>query len=152
MGNFEPTYDLFGEPVPKNFGRRGRPEHVATSENVNKVSMLLAQGWPNVRIARTLGITIPTLKRHYKFQLKDRDVMRDRIEARGLVAFYEQGLAGNVAAMKEFFRRHDAAAAPLFDEKVKDEQEKEGKKQRVRREAGAPPDEWESVIPRARVQ
>lgn len=138
--------------MPKNFGRRGRPEYVPTRENVNKVSMLIAQGWTNVRIARTIGITIPTLKKHHKFQLADRDVMRDRIEARRLTALFEMGLAGNISAMKEFGRLHEAAAAPIFEDKVDEEREKQGKKERLRQEAETPSDDCANIVPPSSVQ
>jgi hypothetical protein len=48
--------DLFGDPVPPNHGRRGRPAHIATRENHNKVLLLLALGWTNQRIGAALAI------------------------------------------------------------------------------------------------
>jgi hypothetical protein len=45
-------YDLLGDPIPPNFGERGRPQHVPTMENRNKVRVLLAFGWTKIEIAR----------------------------------------------------------------------------------------------------
>lgn len=38
-------FDLLGDPIPEGFGKRGRPEHIPTVENRNKVRLLLALGW-----------------------------------------------------------------------------------------------------------
>ncbi|WP_157928860.1 helix-turn-helix domain-containing protein [Pararhizobium haloflavum] len=119
-----------------------------TTQNRNKVVLLLAQGWPNGRIADALGITEPTLRKHYRRELAVRDAARDKVEAIGLLTLWEQGRAGNMAAMKEYFRRHDAIMAEAFDRSVARETEKVGKKERLRREAENPPDDWESVTPR----
>ena len=95
-------FDLFGDPVPDNWGGRGRPQHIATHENCNKVNMLLAFGWNNERISKALGITPPTLRKNYFRELKFREEKRDKIDARLAMLLWEQCAAGNVAAMKEF--------------------------------------------------
>jgi hypothetical protein len=95
-------FDLFGDPVPEGWGRRGRPQHIATQENRNKCSMLLALGWNNERIARALGITAPTLRKNYFRELKFRDEARDRLDARIAVLLWNQFETGSVAAGKEF--------------------------------------------------
>lgn len=96
------TFDLFGDPVPVNWGKRGRPQHVATQENRNKVSMLLAFGWNNERIARALHITPPSLRKHYFSELRYRDETRDRLDASLAMSLWRQVEAGNVSAMREF--------------------------------------------------
>ena len=53
--------DLFGDPV-RVPGRRGRPQHVASQRNRDKVVMLLALGWSNDRIANALVVSLPTLR------------------------------------------------------------------------------------------
>jgi DNA invertase Pin-like site-specific DNA recombinase len=57
------AFDLLGDPIPPNWGKRGRPPHIPTQENRNKIILLLAQGWTNERIAGAIGITLNTLKR-----------------------------------------------------------------------------------------
>jgi hypothetical protein len=94
--------DLFGDPIPQNWGGRGRPAHVPTLENRNKIKLLLALGWGNERIARSLGITANTLRKHYLRELKVRGEARDRMDARLAWLLWQQVSAGNVAAMKEF--------------------------------------------------
>ena len=94
--------DLFGEPVPANWGGRGRPQHIPTQQNRNKVSMLLALGWANPRIAAAMFVTLPTLRKHYFSELKFRDVARDRLDARTAITLWDQFQAGNVAAGKAF--------------------------------------------------
>lgn len=95
-------FDLFGDPVPANWGERGRPEHVASQQNRNKVSMLVAFGWSNKRIAAALFITLPTLRKHYFSELKFRGVSRDRLDAGLAMKLWEQVQGGNVSAIKEF--------------------------------------------------
>jgi hypothetical protein len=94
--------DLFGEPVPDGWGGRGRPAHVASQQNRNRVSMLVALGWSNKRIAAALFVTLPTLRKHYFSELKFREVARDRLDATLATKLWDLFLAGNVAAGKEF--------------------------------------------------
>ena len=96
------TFDLFGDPVPENWGRRGRPAHIATQENRNKVNMLLAFGWSNERIAKALHVTPPTLAKHYFSVLRYRDEARDRLDATLAMTLWKQVEAGNVSALREF--------------------------------------------------
>jgi P27 family predicted phage terminase small subunit len=95
-------YDLFGDLVPENWGERGRPAHIATQENRNRVSMLLAFGWSNERIAGAIGVTTPTLRKCYKAELKIREAARDRLEARTAMLLWEQFQGGNPSAGREF--------------------------------------------------
>ena len=94
--------DLYGEPLPANWGKRGRPEHVATQENRSKVSMLVALGWSNKRIAAALLVATPTLRKHYYSELKFRDVARDRLNAGVAMKLWDLVLAGNVSGIREF--------------------------------------------------
>jgi hypothetical protein len=94
--------DLFGDPVPENWGGRGRPQHIATQENRNKVLMLLALGWNNERIAQALGITAPTVRKSYKVELKFRDEQRDRLNAALAMKLWDGVQDGNVTAIREF--------------------------------------------------
>lgn len=137
-------FDLFGDPVPANWGMRGRPEHVASQQNRNKVSMLVALGWSNKRIAAALIVTLPTLRKHYFSELRYRDVARDRLDAGLAMKLWEQVQAGNVGAMKEFqklLERNDLmlygqAARPAKETPVKEP--KLGKKEEARLAAHQP--------------
>ena len=108
------VFDLFGDPVPEGWGRRGRPQHIATRENRNKVMMLLAFGWNNDRIARAIAITPPTLRKNYFRELRQRMDMRDRLDASLAMRLWQQVEQGNVGAMREFnklLERNDRMAA-----------------------------------------
>lgn len=106
--------DLFGDPIPAGFGKRGRPPHVPTERNRNKVMLLLGVGWTPQRIARSLGVTMPTLRKHYFSELRHREAMLDRMKAGHLASLWEQMKAGNVAAAKEIGRILDRTDAALF--------------------------------------
>lgn len=96
------NFDLLGDPIPEGHGRRGRPQHIATTENRNKVMVLLALGWANERIAKAIGITRPTLRKNYLRELKFRDEARDRVDGNLAMMLWNSARSGNVAAMKEF--------------------------------------------------
>ena len=98
------NFDLFGDPIAEGGRGRGRPAHVPTVENRRRVSMLLALGWGNDRIAGALRITLPTFRRHYFSELKFRDVARDRLDMRRAELLWREVEAGNVGAMKAFDR------------------------------------------------
>ena len=106
--------DLFGDPIPDGFGKRGRPPHVATDRNRNKVMVLLAVGWLPGRIAAALGITEPTLRKHYFFELRSRSTMLDRLKAAHLTTLLDQMRSGNVQAIKEMGRIIDRIDAAQF--------------------------------------
>jgi hypothetical protein len=73
------NFNLLGDPIPENWGKRGRPPHIPTERNRNKVMMLLAFGWNTDRIAKALSITAPTLRKNYFRELKVRLEARDRM-------------------------------------------------------------------------
>lgn len=145
--NLEPIPNLFGELLPPNWGMRGRPQHVRSDENASKIMHGLSQGWPDARIAAAIGISVPTMKRYYFSILKMREVARDRIELSGMQRLWTLAMEGNVSAMKEYFRRFDAAVGDVFDDEVDREKRKLGKKAQDRLEAENPPDDWETAIP-----
>lgn len=64
--------------------------------------MLVALGWASPRIATALGVTLPTLHKYYFYELRQRDVARDRLELRRLELAWELSEKGNVGAFKEF--------------------------------------------------
>jgi hypothetical protein len=94
--------DLFGDPVPANWGQPGRPEHIASQQNRNRVSMLVALGWSNGRIAAAMYLTVPTLRKHYFSELATRRVARDRLDANIAMKLWDGVMAGNVTAIREF--------------------------------------------------
>ncbi|MGH1579068.1 hypothetical protein [Planktotalea sp.] len=96
-------FDLLGDPIPVNRGSAGANGHIATSKNINKVRLLVAAKWTAAQIAEELGVSVPTLNKHYfrnssikKARLKVIAEVRGRVMLRLGDAIDD----GNVAAMK----------------------------------------------------
>ncbi|MBV7408194.1 resolvase [Maritimibacter sp. DP1N21-5] len=145
----EVLVDLFGNPVFRVLGTRGRPPFERTDENARKVSMLLAMGWSNERIAGVIrdprtgkSISVPTLKRYFRPELQVRLVARDMLMARQLEVAFAKAEEGNVGAMKHFLQlveKNDLMlAAKRMADDLPDEDDKPaavGKKEAARRAA-----------------
>lgn len=129
------SFDLFGDPVPPNHGRRGRPAHIATLENRNKVAMLLALGWTNERIGRALAIDLKTLRKNYSQELAIRSIQRDRMDAAIAMVLWDQAKTGNVAAVREFRAFVEKNDAMLFDQPDEIAAPRLGKKEEAQRAA-----------------
>ncbi|MEX0304312.1 MAG: resolvase [Leisingera sp.] len=156
----EQEFDLFGDPVRQSNGRRGRPAHVATQENRNKVIMLLAFGWGNERIAAALYISPPTLRRYYFSELKARDIQRDRLDLKRYMQVFTAAEQGNVGAMRLLDQLIAKSDLMLTTGKIADAQkrasrkpETEGKKAQERLAAqqvvsgeGGEADEWDDDL------
>lgn len=105
-------FDLLGDPIPEGWGKRGRPPHLPTGENRNKVRMLLAFDWEQERIAKALRITGKTLRKHYSRELGLADEARPKLEAELMFVTIREALAGNASMMKEarkLLEKHDLA-------------------------------------------
>lgn len=111
-------FDLLGDPIPDNHGEVGANGHIATAEKVNKVRLLLVSGMTQKEIAAQLGITIPTLRKHYfhsgqkKIAAARRQAVADE-RAKNLLRLDKAAGDGNVAAIKEM-------KSILADEAMKD--------------------------------
>ena len=132
----EPNFDLFGHPVREGLGQRGRPRYEATDKDRNKIKLLLALGWSIQRIANGVGISPATVKRYFRAELKVRDAMRDRLDARRFEIAMEQANDGNVAALKELGKMIERSDLMGADQRLRDaqaggadKQEKVGKKE-----------------------
>ena len=60
--------DLFGEPIRAPRGA-GRPMHAPTEQLRQRVRKLHAEGLNQLLIAAAIGLTAPTLRRHYRLDL-----------------------------------------------------------------------------------
>ncbi|MBW9062387.1 AraC family transcriptional regulator [Rhizobium herbae] len=120
----EQVLDLFGQPIPDWKGKRGRPPYEPTEKDRNKIKLLLALGWSIGRMANALGISPATVKRYFRAELKDRDAMRDKLDARRFEIAMEQANAGNVAALKELGKMIERSDVMLVDHRLRDAQEK----------------------------
>lgn len=131
--------DLLGWPIPEPRDA-GRPEHVATEENRNKIMMLLVFGRTNAEIAKAIGVSQPTLRKHYLQQLQQRKVARLQLDATRFAAIYGKVLAGDVGASKELGKmlaEHDRKemAAAFGQEPKKGKEPKPGKKEQATQDA-----------------
>lgn len=147
-------FDLFGHPVRPGKGQRGRPPYAATEKDRNKVKLLLALGWSNTRVAAAIPVSEATLKRYFRAELKERDQMRDRLDARRFEIAMEQANAGNIGALKELAKMLERSdlmrAGQRMDQPVagkpKAKAERLGKKEQAQRDAEAAAaggdDEW----------
>lgn len=68
----------------------------------NKVKLLLALGWSNQLVADAIGVSLPTLKRHFRAELAERDKMRVRMDAERIFAAATKAMAGDVGAGRLF--------------------------------------------------
>ncbi|MCA2012408.1 hypothetical protein LCM17_12995 [Cereibacter sphaeroides] len=101
--------DLWGNRVYSTKRKQGRPPFQRTEENARKVSMMLAVGYTNERIANLIrdprtgkSISVPTLKRHFRAELETRQVARDMMTIRRLERLWVAAEGGNVGADKQF--------------------------------------------------
>ncbi len=133
--------DLFGDPVPPEHVGRGRPPHTVTEKNRQKVMLLLALERSDDEVASAIGITAPTLRKHYFREMKARREARLRLDGALLGALASEAAAGNVAAVKELFKRlerHDnfKLAQSVADRGSKaDQAPPPGKKEKARQDA-----------------
>ena len=84
--------------------RGGRPKHNASQRTRNRVTRMTAFGWTNERIAGVLGVTLPTLKKHYRAELKLRGTARDRLIVDTATILWQQFQDGNTGAGRPLWR------------------------------------------------
>jgi hypothetical protein len=104
-------FDLFGNPYEAPARSVGRPEHVPTEENIINIMVLLSSGMTNREVAKTVGLSVPTLRKHYLHLTKNRDALLARLKAKLRTAQIRQGLAGNAAALSASLRMLDTVSA-----------------------------------------
>jgi hypothetical protein len=110
--------DLFGDPVPRSRGRRGKPPHVPTAENRRFVQLALACGREEEEIAAGLRITPRTLARHYFHELGGKASARMRLEMKAMAKLVEQVEDGKVSAIALLAKRLDKAGLKQLAERV----------------------------------
>ncbi len=106
--------DLFGDPVMPRHEGRGRPEHVRTLENSNKVLLAFARGLTVKEAATAIGVSVPTLRKHYSSEVAQREAAAIRFEMVQLNRLNEGAKAGSVSAEKELGRRLEKARIDLL--------------------------------------
>ncbi len=128
----------------------GRSEFEPTDEDREKVRVLKAGGMSNVGIADVIGISEPTLRKHFSLEL-DRATAKVRAEL--LMARYRSAMGGNVSAQNKMIEQVSAVdaqnkRAPEKPEKQPKLGKKEEKKAAAQAVAGifAPPSPPKLVV------
>ena len=111
--------DLFGDPIIHRDAKRGRPVHERTERNASKVSLLFALGHDVKDVAAALGITQPTLRKHYFSEVSQRDAMQLKLKAEVLAQMFDQAKAGNVGAMKKLLEQAEKGELAALNAAVK---------------------------------
>ena len=111
----------------------GRSEFAPTDEDREKVRVLKAGGMSNVGIADVIGISEPTLRKHFSLEL-DRATAKVRAEL--LMARYRSAMGGNVSAQNKMIEQ--VAAIDAQNKRAPEKTEKKpklGKKEELRQAA-----------------
>lgn len=104
MSDVNSEVDLFGDAVQRAEKGRGRPAHARSRETVNRVILGLARGWSLGDVAKSIGIDLKTLRKHYFPELGRRAAMGLMMESVQLGRLNDQAAGGNVAAEKELMK------------------------------------------------
>ncbi len=105
------------QPARPSSQPQGRPAHEPTPESREQVEILVASGMRAWQIAAAIGITEPTLNRHYADELQHG---RARRTAAMVIAQYRAGQEGNVSAQKAWLStNHAIERAPPVAEEVR---------------------------------
>ncbi len=88
----------------------GRPEYSPTLEKRQKVEILIAARMAHEDIARVLGITAPTLRKHFREEILT-GLAKKRAEV--LVAMHTSALAGNTSAQKSMLALTGPGNSPV---------------------------------------
>lgn len=132
--------DLFGDPISARREGRGRPEHCWSVENSNKVLLAFARGLTVKEAATGIGVSVPTLRKHYSSEVAQREAAALRFEMVQLARLNEGAKGGSVSAEKELGRRLEKAKLDALADKVSrgaraPAPERIGKKQQAQQDA-----------------
>ena len=89
--------------------RNGRPPHQPTTDLRMRVSIAAGGGMPHEEIALTIGVSTPTLRKHYAAELSTEAAKR-RME--NFASLFASAQGGNVSAQKAYAAARMAPAAP----------------------------------------
>ena len=135
------TVNLFGDLVAERREGRGRPEHLWSLENSNKVLLAFARGLSVKQAAMVIGISGPTLRKVYFDEVAIRQQAQIRLEMTQLERLNAAAKAGNITAEKELFKqmerlRSKDQAAALASQAPAKAPPKQGKKEAAAQAAG----------------
>lgn len=105
----------------------GRPEFSPTDEDREKVRVLKACGMSCDAIAEVIGISEPTLRKHFSYEI---DIATAKVRADLFMARYHAAKGGNVQAQNKMIEQVSANAAQRKISPEKEEKKpKLGKKE-----------------------
>lgn len=139
-GISEGDIDLFGQPLLPERGK-GRPAHVWSLENSNKVNLLFAAGKTPKEVAKVLRVSYPTFRKHYFNEIAASPYAPDLLLSTQLARLNKAAEGGNVTAERALAgmiqaERVKAAAARIIDRgKTEARPEAMGKKEAAKQAA-----------------
>lgn len=146
-------FDLLGDLIPENHDHVGRTGHVVTPESVNKVRQLVIAGWTGRTIAAEIGITGPTLTKHYFNQRSIKEakcIAISEVKGRIFLQLSKAASSGNVAAMKEMRRIIEKEELALLSDAYGDAAPKKskllGKKEQRKVDANKSDEKWDFLL------
>lgn len=148
--------DLFGEAVCLPREGRGRPAHVWTLENSNKVNLLFACGRDVKDVAAAIGVSVPTLYKHYFDECSKRKSAELKLRGLQLARLNREAEAGNVAAEKALAAMVQSERMRASADRIAQPQAKakaappKGKKEQQKERAflaGRDGDDWQGLLP-----
>jgi hypothetical protein len=148
-------FDLLGDPIPEGRGEPGRTGHIPTSQNAKKIRLLLVADWTLDQIAGEIGISVPTLRKHYfangKVNRKlAKSIAVREVKGRTLLQLDKAAEEGKVAAIKTILAIAEKESLTELPKAMQPERkpkvEPKGKKERLRDEAAEPPKEWGTLL------
>ncbi len=83
----------------------GRPEFAPTDDEREKVRVLKACGMSNEAIAEVIGISEPTLRKHFSYEI---DIATAKVRADMIMARYHAAKGGNVQAQNKMIEQVSA--------------------------------------------
>lgn len=117
----EGPVDLFGNPVLFTKPRgRGRPQHVPTIGNYNKILLLAATGRSEEECAEAIGVSLPTLRKYYFSAVKSFARAKLMLQGERLAKLADEAAKGNVAAIKELGKEIERGELRALGERVKE--------------------------------
>lgn len=114
-------FDLFGQPVPANKGKRGRPQHAYNPEIFKSLIRCFGLGWSQVRVAHSHSMSVPTMNKVYFSTDREksfRDQACDIYEAELVARLDRQSAAGSATATEKLLARVDRSRIAQLGEHV----------------------------------
>lgn len=105
--------DLFGDPIVEPQEGRGRPEHSWSLANSNKVLLAFACGRTVKEAAVAIGVSVPTLRKHYFAEVSKRESAAIRFEMTQLARLNALAESGKASADRELARMMERIALRL---------------------------------------